>query len=577
MNQRQYEITRIPSNLKALSNFTNWICVGQLIEEAMLVGLIEYHIKVNQVQIIQSQILGSNQQNQAMQKINTLLNNSKNKPNRFKSFIEEVKIQDPYGQWFKDVIKSYFRYNFKTCPSDQFKFLSDTFKVQFIVIEQPNSNSQQLYGIETYGGINKIILYKYQEKYYLILTQIEKKCHLCKNKINLIDLKCQHQMCYNCIQKQFEQSKSVQYIKCNLLGCTEYIYKSFYLNLQKEYQQNLCIQCHQIVPINHQTCQSCKEQNEKQLQETYIEQKQSNAEQVEQQQNQTQQNQIDQEQDKKQDITQSSIQNKNNNVQMEIEYDTQNAIQKCAHCKKGFEQNQVIQTPCQHYYCKECALKQCEFRNQFICLQCGYYIQVDYVKLALVMLQMQRKLINESLLFQNQCFHYICASCLEDLASKQTYLRCPNLKCGKGIIINDADLYLDRILTLKIQQTEQESQVNQIESKKEQNQQIGQQQHQQSNIQAQMVQNDKNESSQKKIQNQNNLERSLIQLDEPQNCTFCGSSFTEFNTRQFLSQCQDSRHFIGVCCLIFPLDCPQCQFKSLKIEKGILLTTSKQL
>ncbi|CAD8207292.1 unnamed protein product [Paramecium octaurelia] len=238
MNLRQYEISLIPINLKALSSFTNWICVGQLIEEAMLVGLIEYHIKVNQVQIIQSQLFGSNQQNQAMQKINTLLNNSKNKPNRFKSFIEEVKIQDPYGIWFKDAIKSYFRYNYKSCPSDQFKFLCDTFKVQFVVFEQPNSNSQLLYGIETNGGINKIILYKYHEQYYLILTLFEKKCHLCKTKINLIDIKCQHQICFNCIQKQFEQSKSVQYITCNFQGCREFIFKSFYLDLQKEYQKS---------------------------------------------------------------------------------------------------------------------------------------------------------------------------------------------------------------------------------------------------------------------------------------------------------------------------------------------------
>ncbi|CAK63824.1 unnamed protein product (macronuclear) [Paramecium tetraurelia] len=485
MNQRQYEITRIPSNLKAFSNFTNWICVGQLIEEAMLVGLIEYHIKVNQVQIIQSQLLWSNQQNQAMQKINTLLNNSKNKPNRFKSFIEEVKIQDPKGQCFKDVIKSYFRYNFKTCPSDQFKFLSDTFKVQFIVIEQPNSNSQQLYGIETYGGINKIILYKYQEKYYLILTQIEKKCHLCKNKINLIDLKCQHQMCYNCIQKQFEQSKSVQYITCNLLGCTEYIYKSFYSNLQKEYQNNNC---------SKNTIQGQKE-----------------------------------------------IQSKSYLIDMKTKQQNQDAIQKCAHCKKGFEQNQVIQTPCQHYYCKECALKQCEFRNQFICLQCGYYIQVDYVKLALYKPNKNqdqqcckcKELINESLLFQNQCFHYICASCLEDLASKQTYLRCPNLKCGKGIIINDADLYLDRILTLKIQQTTNLNDQQQDYIEREEQVAIPELLNQGNN--QELPSEPQQEFSNKLFKVKYFEQRQIMNLEERQ-CAICGLNFLDFE-KQAQLQC----------------------------------------
>ncbi|CAD8205141.1 unnamed protein product [Paramecium pentaurelia] len=581
MSQRQFEITPIPSEIKPFSNSQKWLNVGQLLEGAMLVGLIEYHIKVNQVQIVQSIVLESNQNNSAMQNINNLLNNSKNKPNRFQFFIEQVKIQDPYGKCFKDAIKSYLKYNFKTSPSDQYQFLCDTFKVNFVIYEQPNQ--QKLYGAQQNGGSNKIIFYKKDDNYYLILTKIEKICAQCKTKLYLITLECQHFICYNCIKKSFEQSKQLQSFPCNYTDCKQQISREFYCSLKKEYEKNNCSRCDQVISSDNQLCLKCEENNQKQEKcsskiENSLVQKYSKTEQNEQQQDQIQQNQLVQlnEQDKLQVITKSINQNNTKNVQMEIENKSLDVYQQCIKCEKYLIQNQLIITPCQHYYCKECAINLCKFRNRFMCQKCGDYIETDHLKLSIYENNNNedqkcfkcKQIFDETLLFENQCHHYICASCLESLASIQQYLRCP--QCGRGINTQEANRFFDKILNLKIEQTEQEQQIIKRELNNELNQQINMKPYQNSNIKIEKYhdeQGDKKENSQIKIKSVSTLECSIIQLDEPQNCSFCHSPFTEYNTIQYLAYCQDSRHFIGVCCIIFPLDCPQCQIKSLKIEK----------
>ncbi|CAD8120341.1 unnamed protein product [Paramecium sonneborni] len=619
MNQKYFEISPIPKHIKALSNFQKWINVGQGLDSALLVGLIEYHFKINNVEILKSKLFDFNPNNEAVVKIKNLLNIYQNKPSGFLQFLGQVKIQDSYGKYFQDVIIPYFRYNYKNNPEEKINFLSQTFQVQYqIIIEHSQKSSEKQFN---YGN-NPIILYKKEENYYLIQYQlikqapIEQICAQCKNQINPILLPCHHFLCFLCIKKEFQVSKLIQSFTCPYNQCQFLLNKTFYQNLQQQYENSICKQCDQTNSNNpNQPCKNCIESIKIQNQASQSIQKienskiQNNSEIIK---NNIQQNQILQQQqqpqssdsnlkqiiiqeensqisekkmeNQQQKNNQSTQQTFNSNLQNEQEkqkIQIVEILQKCSKCKQQQMQNNIIQISCSHYYCISCAQQLCQYRNQFMCQECGNYVQTNVVLLAIqnnYQKQDQKccickQIFNMSFLFQNQCQDFICAPCLEVLAQKkQTYLRCP--LCGKGIRERDADLFFDKILNLKLEQTKQQDeqfeqwQQKQYEIQRDQNNKYNQQ------IQIQTYKSENEQISKKDSKmiaiEQKNQHSNLIQLEEPQNCSFCFSLFTDYNTRQFLTYCQDSRHFIGVCCIIFPSDCPQCQLQSLNIEKGNL-------
>ncbi|CAD8207285.1 unnamed protein product [Paramecium octaurelia] len=87
-----------------------------------------------------------------------------------------------------------------------------------------------------------------------------------------------------------------------------------------------------------------------------------------------------------------------------------------------------------------------------MCLQSGNYIQVDYINwcyISTIKIKISNAVNAKNCLMKAFYFKINVFITFELLVQK---LGCP--KCYKHININDADLHLDRILTLKIQQTE---------------------------------------------------------------------------------------------------------------------------
>ncbi|CAD8123898.1 unnamed protein product [Paramecium sonneborni] len=561
MNTTFCQISPIQKNIQIYcNNFKSCINVGSLLNFALFLGLIEYHIKVNKVEDIKR--IYEKVKDSSSAQIKSIIQNSENQKQKLESILTQIRQQSQIQQKFDIVMGSYFQHNAINNDKEKDKdlqnkiqYLEKDFKIKFQVWD--SKKNQKILNIDP----STIYIIKNETNYYLLLYNME--CSKCGNKQNLQNLKCSHKACFTCIQNQFEQKLQPQSINCFEKGCYIKIEKQQYVlmktprqqlkkgdNLEKsikndeklQEQQNVLQQ--NIKNINtEQHLQKNTLNKETQLVQDNIQQskikiEQKNFEQEKQQNKQNEQKEqpLQYENLNINEKTKKNIDSNNNikdncpQIAKEEEEKTKQQIDnvKCSQCQKDCR-NENFEASCGHNYCTKCFEILQSKKFQYTCLhpKCNkikQYKQIEQEKLCHKCSQIK----DDQTLFTNFCGHQICVQCLEILVKSKRNLTCP--KCSNGLQSEEIELFFEN-LQFQIYEKEIKNKVSN--------------------------QDKKDFSTKQMLQNQTNQK----------NCTLCFSPFTDYNLQQLFSHCQNPSHTIGVCCTIFPLECPQCQMSSLEIQK----------
>ncbi|CAD8097327.1 unnamed protein product [Paramecium primaurelia] len=226
-------------------------------------------------------------------------------------------------------------------------------------------------------------------------------------------------------------------------------------------------------------------------------------------------------------IRKSEIQEKSSQqsiISSNAKQNDKNLNNQCHYCFKQYTDNLIYKIKCSHFICKSCFM-QIENKNidQFKCQvsKCNEIIKFKELNQYFNMNQSQNSqqkcgncysICQKSESFCNtNCHHIICLKCVNNIYKSQRTPKC--LKCN---IVIDEEKLDEFYLQIQIKSTEDISQIKSFDP------------------------------------------------EFQEDCTFCHSPFTDYNTQQNLN-CPN--HAIGACCIIFPLDCPQCQMNSLIVEK----------
>ncbi|CAD8197990.1 unnamed protein product [Paramecium octaurelia] len=570
MSASLFQISPIQKNIQVqCSNFKNCINVGSSLDCALFIGLIEYHIKVNKVEDIKK--IYEKAQPNSIGKIKTIISNSENQQQRLEYILRETKEQIKNLEL---LMRDYFQNKGISNEKDKIKdlknkvkLLEQDFNIRLVIYDtKTNSKLQEV-------GATTIYIYRSEPNYYILINAQENSisCSKCNGQQNLQKLKCNHFACFSCIQNSFE-GKNATSVSCFTKGCLLKIEKTQYLQMklpktqdlkqQQVKQSDLSIKqsVNKVEKKQELYSASLEEKNEidninnKQLQSSSkLEQnkgeKNTNQENGKLQQSIKTQQELEKQQKNQIEQTEQPIRLENPNTveyplknsqnsnlstgkrdnypqnQKQEEVNTPKQIQskQCSNCLKDC-MDQIFEASCGHCYCPKCAQILKSKNQQYTCLhpkcqkkkqnkfesKCN---QCDDVK-------------EPTQLFTNFCGHSFCVQCLEGLVRNLRKCKCPI--CYYSLQENDIDLFFE-------------------------------------NIQLHIYEKEIQKNSQR--QNDSDIEYMLLQSNNSKYCTFCNSPFTEYNTQQQLSHCQNHLHTIGVCCSIFPLDCPQCQLSSLEISK----------
>ncbi|CAK66337.1 unnamed protein product (macronuclear) [Paramecium tetraurelia] len=570
MSAPLFQISPIQKNILVLcNNFKNQINVGSSLDCALFIGLIEYHIKVNKVEDIKK--IYEKAQLNSFGKIKTIISNSENQQQRLEYILKETKQS---SKNLEQLMKDYFQN--KGIPNEKdkdkdlknkIKLLEQDFNIKLVICDTKSNPKIQEIGATT------IYIYKSDPNYYILINAQENPilCSKCNGQQNLQKLKCNHQACFSCISNSFE-AKNVTSVTCFAKGCQQKIEKAQYLQMKSPKAQDLKQQqVKQSDPSIKQsvnkvemkqelqsTCQEEKKQldssNNQQLQSSSkIEQSQGEKN-VNQESGQLQQSiKIQQglEKQQKSQIQQTeqplklessnNVENPSKNSQSAIlstgkrdnnpqnqkqdEFNAPKQIKgkQCSNCLKEC-MDQIFEASCGHCYCPKCAQILKSKNQQYTCLhpKCSKKNQYQFESKC----NKCGKVKDPTILFTNFCGHQICVQCLEGLVRNLKKCKCP--VCFQSLQENDIELFFE-------------------------------------NLQLQIIEKEMQKSS--IIEYESGFEQLLLQSNNSKYCTFCNSPFTEYNLQQQLSHCQNHLHAIGVCCSIFPLECPQCQLPSLEISK----------
>ncbi|CAD8113288.1 unnamed protein product [Paramecium primaurelia] len=556
-----FQISPLPKSISVQSNnFKNCINVGSSLDCALFIGIIEYHIKVNKVEEIKR--IYEKAQAQSVGKIKTIISNSENQQQRLEYILKEFKQTTEFCKNLDQMMGNYFKNkgisNEKDKDKDlknKVKILEQDFNIRFYLYDSKSNLKIQDIAATT------IYIYRSDPNFYILINaQVNLiACSKCNGQSNLQKLKCNHMACFQCIQSQFEgKNISIVSFPCFVKNCQQKIEKSYYLQMklpksldQKQYIKqgdNSSKQSPNQVEKKQESYDNCvKEKNQIYCMNTQQILTSSKSEETQFDKNMNQEkgdiqiqvsSKLEKQQKSQFEQTEQPIQHENLNTLENIQKNRQNQKQEeikaqkqlhnkqCNHCFKECKE-EIFEASCGHCYCPKCTQILTSKNKQYTCLhpKCNNIKKIDY-KLETKCDQCQ-DIRDRKLLFTNFCDHQICVQCLEGLVKNKRNYKCPI--CFKNLQSKDIELFFEN---LQFQIYEQETEKNSLKQ-------------------------DQFDFQQQILQEPNN----------PKQCTFCLSPFTEFNLQQQLSHCKNPLHMIGVCCSIFPLDCPQCQIPSLEISK----------
>ncbi|CAD8199574.1 unnamed protein product [Paramecium octaurelia] len=556
-NYQNFTIQNIPEHINQLQNFKKWTRVGSNLKGAIMIGIIEHCINNNEIGILKDMIqLTSCQGNdKALKFKNTLYNALKNlQGDSIIIYILEYLMQkDQYNNSTQQFLDEFFKgkYSYSLSDEELIQEFQKVFKIKLIISKYPPTKQSNQQPIDSKDR-NSIIIFNLDNKYYVIKKEqnnLVEKCRCCQNKNSkeLLKFECNHLICLTCLKKQFSQNQIK--INCNQQHCPSQITYQQFQQKMKNYgdtsiipiSQECCILCKTksnleflIRPqeCSHMFCMQCLQDKFKTNQQNDLRclivgcngkfnQKEipsSISSKITQSQIVQKQTEIIMKPDNQQkQISQSMISSNGKSID-------KNLNPQCNYCLKQFTEDFIYKTRCNHLICKSCFLKiQNINAEQFKCniSKCNEIIKSkelsQYFKLSQSQNSQQicgncEKICEKTESFcKTNCHHLICVKCVTAIYKSQRTPKC--LKCN--IVINE-DLLDEYFLQIQVQFTKDVSEIKSIDP------------------------------------------------EFQEDCTFCHSPFTEYNTYQNLD-CKN--HAIGSCCIIFPLNCPQCQMNSLIVEK----------
>ncbi|CAD8082174.1 unnamed protein product [Paramecium primaurelia] len=556
-----FQVVTIPDHIKILQGFKKWRRTGENLNGAIMIGLLEYLQITNQFDKIQQMIsyLQSASDEQVIKMRNIITNslNYKKGQQQLDYLIDQLKSLDPFNifpsKFFQEYIK---RVKGHISNEEVLPVLKNIFSVKIIIIND-DYDRKALTTLDPKDR-DQIIIYNYDKQYYIIQKEPGPqlyKCIYCTKQFSddYYKMKCNQIVCYQCLKKFFEKKK-VNFVQCNEKNCAQQITLKDYqniLNKQEEMEKTgqlnsiilqkaeesqkhyntFCHQCKNRMSLDillspqgcsHNFCKSClqrcfslipsgnniciiKNCNGKFIQKDL--------------------DQFIKDSNYKQQQSSSIQKNEQQNlISFTTPLGNQEITYQCEGCFNYYQQSSIYTAECQHKFCKICCDK--EISKNISCFQCykvncGYKLKVEdiqkyfYKKIKSMTFRdcancKQECKIFES--FQNKCSHLICYSCVKQIYTEGLNPVCK--LCKSSINLNDLDDYYLPQATQEIQQ----------------------------------------------IESQEFIETNL----QASSCTFCNSPFTDYNLQQDIP-CQI--HILGSCCVIFPLDCPQCQISSLIVEK----------